>query len=309
MKTLRRLGQGLISLFVVSVVIWLMMALAPGDPAMRILLARGIREPSPEQVAATQAELGLDLPMVQQYWKWISGLPTANFGDSWTTGRPIATEFLDRLPATLILTLVALLLAIGLTLLLGIPAALWANQWPDRTSRVLSLIALAAPSFLIGVLLMEVITVRMGLGRVLADGTWGTVFLPALTLALGPAAAWSRLLRTSLLETASAPFLAVAKGRGANTRYLLTTHLLPHSAPPMLTVVGLSTAALLGGAPVVETVFTWPGVGLYVVKAIEVRDLPVVADTTMFAVVVYILVSFLTDLILERIEPNWDPEK
>ncbi|PIE19654.1 MAG: hypothetical protein CSA64_05125 [Arachnia propionica] len=90
---------------------------------------------------------------------------------------------------------------------------------------------------------------------------------------------------------------------------MLTTHLLPHSAPPMLTVVGLSAAALLGGAPVVETVFTWPGVGLYVVQAIEKRDLPVVAGTTMFAVVVYIAVSFLTDMILERIEPNWDPDK
>ncbi len=285
------------------------MTLAPGDPAMRILLARGIREPSPEQVGAARAELGLDAPAIEQYWNWLRGLPMADFGASWSSGRPISAEFLDRLPATLMLTFVALVLAIALTLLLGVPAALWANGWPDRVSRVVSLTALAAPSFLIGILLIEVITLRLGLGRVLADGTWGTVFLPAVTLALGPAAAWSRLLRTSLLETTSAPFLAVAKGRGAKTSYLLKTHLLPHSVPPMLTVVGLSAAALLGGATVVETVFTWPGVGLYVVQAIETRDLPVVAGTTMFAVVIYIVVSFITDTILQRIQPNWDPDR
>lgn len=270
---------------------------------MRILQARGVQEPSVEQVAALRAELGLDLPMGVQYINWMIGLAHADLGVSWSSGRPIDTEFLSKLPATVLLTVVALGLAVVLTMAMGIPAGLWAGRWPDSTVRGIALVSLSMPSFLIGVVLIEVITLRLGLGRVLADGTPRTVFLPALTLALGPAAAWSRLLRTSMLETRSAPFLAVARGRGAATDYLLKEHMLPHAAPPMLTVIGLGTAALLGGAPVVETVFTWPGVGLYTVQAIENRDLPVVAAITVFAVAVYMVISSLTDISLRIIDP------
>lgn len=303
MYALRRLGQALVSLLVVSAAIWALMAFTPGDPAIRILHARGVMDPTAEQVSTLRAELGLDRPHIVRYMEWMTGLFRGDLGPSWATGRPISDEFLTRLPATVLLTVIALVIALVLTTALGIPAALWASRWPDKLSRSLALVALALPSFLIGVVLMEVVTLRLGLGRVLADGTIGTVFLPALTLALGPAAAWSRLLRTSLLETRGAPFLGVARGRGASRAHLLTQHLLPHAVPPLLTVVGLSAAALLGGAPVVETVFTWPGVGLYVVRAIESRDLPVVAATALFAVVVYIVTSLVTDLLLARIDP------
>mgnify|MGYP000845829285 FL=1 len=304
MYALRRLEQGLLSLLVVSIAIWSLMAFTPGDPALRILQARGILEPTAEQVELLRAELGLDRPLILRYLDWMTGLVRGDLGPSWATGRPISDEFLSRLPATVLLTVVALLLALALTMVLGIPAALWASRWPDTLSRGFALVALSLPSFLIGVVLVEVITLRLGLGRVLADGTIATVFLPALTLALGPAATWSRLLRTGLLETRNAPFLSVARGRGASRNYLLTRHLLPHAAPPMLTVIGLSAAALLGGAPVVETVFTWPGVGLYVVKAIDTRDLPVIAATALFAVVVYLVTSLVTDLLLVRIDPS-----
>ncbi len=304
MLVLQRLGQGIVSLLVASAGVWALMAYAPGDPATRILLARGVTEPAPEQVAALRAELGLDRPPVVRYLDWMHGLARGDLGLSWTTGRPISDEFLGRLPATGLLTVVALLLAMALTVALGVPAAVWASRWPDRVARGAAVVVLAAPSFLVGVLLIEVVTLRLGLGRVLADGTARTVLLPALTLALGPAASWSRLLRTSLLETRAAPYLAVAAGRGATTGYLVTRHLLPHAAPPMLTVIGLSAAALLGGAPVVETVFTWPGVGLYTVQAIETRDLPVVAATAIFAVVAYLPVSFVTDVALIVVDPR-----
>lgn len=304
MGALRRLGQSLVSLVSVSAVIWVLMGLAPGDPAMRILSARGVKEPSPEQVAALRAELGLDRSAFVQYLDWVKGLAHGDLGTSWSSGRPIADEFFDKLPATLLLTAVALIMALAIMTVLGLPSALWSSSWPDTLSRSAAVLALSLPSFLIGVVLIEVVTLRMGLGRVLADGTMRTVGPPALTLALGPAASWSRLLRTSLLETRAAPFLAVARGRGATTGYLLTRHLLPHSAPAMLTVIGLSAAALLGGAPVVETVFTWPGVGLYTVQAIENRDLPVVAATTVYAVFVYMTVNFCTDSLLAVIDPT-----
>ena len=122
------------SLLVVSVIIWALMALAPGDPAQRILRARGILDPAAEQVAALRAELGLDRPLPLKYLHWMTGLAQGDLGPSWATGRPIADEFLSRLPATVLLTVVALGLALALTLALGIPAALWASRWPDRLS-------------------------------------------------------------------------------------------------------------------------------------------------------------------------------
>lgn len=301
---LKRLGQAIITLFIVSLMIWSLMALVPGDPAQRILQARGILDPSPVQVAALTKELGLNQSWPVRYGSWLYHLIQGDLGISWSTGRAISAEFLHRMPATVILTLISLLIAIMLSVILGIPAAIWNDRLPDKISRYFTLVALSAPSFLIGVVFLEVVTLRIGLGKVLADGTINTVLPPAIVLAIGPAASWSRLLRTSLLETKSDTFLAVAKGRGATTWFLLTRHLLPHSVPPLLTVIGLSAAALLGGAPVVETVFSWPGIGLYTVQAIENRDLPVVAAATLFAVSLYIIISTITDLILVKLDPR-----
>lgn len=304
MHIVTRLGQAVLSLLAASLLVWAMMAAAPGDPALRVLHARGILEPDPAQVAATRTELGLDRPVALRYMSWLGDAARGDLGPSWTTGKPVATEFFTRLPATAILTVAAMTLALALTLALGIPSALFANRLPDRVCRLISLGLLSLPGFVLGVAILDVVTLRLGLGRVLADGTWGTVLLPALTLAVASAASWGRILRASLLETSSAAFLDVARARGASGRYGLTRHLLPHAAPALLTVLALGTAAMLGGAPIVETVFSWPGVGRYAVQAIEGRDLPVVAGFTMLAVTTYVVVSLTTDLAHRWIDPR-----
>lgn len=301
---LHRLGQAAVTLAAAGMIVFGMLAVTPGDPARRVLEARGVTEPSPAAVAAVRAELRLDDPVVVRFGRWAADAARGDLGVSWRTGRPVADEFATRLPATLRLAAAALVLAVGMALLLGTAAAAAPGRWPDVLARGIALAMLVVPSFVLGVVLLDVVVVRAGLGRVIADGTWSTVFLPALTLALSSAATWSRVLRTSLLEAGSSTHLLVSTARGASRRRVLVVHQLPNAAPPFLTLVGLGTAALIGGAPIVESVFTWPGVGRYTVEAINARDMPVVVGFTLIAVVAYVAASLVVDLVCAAIDPR-----
>ncbi|WP_218604573.1 ABC transporter permease [Pseudonocardia abyssalis] len=301
---LTRLVQALVTLAGAGALVFGMLAVTPGDPARRVLEARGVTEPSPPAIAAVRAELRLDDPLPLRFLRWAADAATGDLGISWSTGQPVAAEFAERLPATLRLTGAALALAVALALVLGAVAAAAPGRWPDVVSRVVALGMLVVPSFVLGVLVLDVLVVGAGLGRVIADGTWATVFLPALTLALASGATWSRVLRTGLLEARSASYLRVSTARGATPWQRLRVHELPNAAAPFLTVVGLGTAALIGGAPIVESVFTWPGVGRYTVEAIDARDMPVVVGFTLVAVVVYVVTSLVVDLVCTLIDPR-----
>lgn len=304
---LHRVGQALISAGGGAVIVFALLVAAPGNPARRVLTARGIQEPSPAQVAAVRAELRLDDPLPQRFWEWFGALLRGDLGVSWRTGRPVTEEFLQRLPATAILTVAALGLAVALSAGLGLLAATRPGGWPDHLARVLSVAVLVVPGFMLGVVLLDLVVVRLGWGRVIADGTWSTVFLPALVLALGATATWSRVLRAGLLQARGQPFLRVSRARGAGPVRRLFGHELPNALPPYLTMIGLGSAALLGGAPVIETVFTWPGVGRFTVEAITARDMPVVTGFTIVAVLVYVVVSLLVDLLSVWLDPRLRP--
>ncbi|SDG88121.1 ABC transporter permease [Pseudonocardia oroxyli] len=304
MLVLRRLGQALVTLAGAGVLVFAMLAATPGDPARRVLEARGVTEPGPPAVAAVRAELGLDDPLLVRFGSWAADAARGDLGTSWRTGRPVSDEFAARLPATLRLTTAALALAVTAALLLGATAALGAGRWPDVLARGIALAVLVVPGFVVGIVVLDLVVVRAGLGRVIADGTWATVFLPALTLALGSIATWSRVLRTSLLEAGSAAHLRVSAARGASPRRRLLVHQLPHAAAPFLTMVGLGTAALIGGAPIVESVFTWPGIGRYTVEAINARDMPVVVGFTLVAVLTYVLAGLVVDLLCAAVDPR-----
>ncbi|MEQ3553396.1 ABC transporter permease [Pseudonocardia nematodicida] len=301
---LRRLAQALLTLAGAAALVFGMLAVTPGDPAQRVLQARGITEPTPVAVAAVRDELRLDDPVPIRFGRWAADAARGDLGVSWRTGRPVADEFTDRLPATLRLTVAALGIAVGASVLLGTTAALGAGRWPDTLSRVVALGLLVVPGFVLGVVLLDLLVVRAGLGRVIADGSWATVFLPALVLATGSVPVWSRVLRTGLLETGSAPYLRVAEARGAGRIRLLLVHRLPNALAPFLTMIGLGTAALIGGAAVVESVFTWPGVGRFTVEAINARDMPVIVGFTLVAVVAYVLASLVIDLVCAWIDPR-----
>lgn len=301
---IRRLTQALVSLWVASVLVWSMLLFTPGDPALRVLAAKHITDPTPEQVAEQQERMGLDQSPVERYFDWLSGALRGDLGESWSSGRPVADELASRLPATVILTVAALGLAVTSALALGCLAGYAPRRWPDAVVRAVVLVAAAVPSFVVATLLLDVVVVRWGWFQVVTDGSWSTVLLPAVTLAPAPAAAWARLLRAGILEARRAPYLQVAEARGASPMRLIGYHALPNALVPFLTIVGTGTASLLGGAPVVETIFTWPGVGRYAVEAITARDLPVVQGFTLLAVAAYVAVSMVVDVVAAAIDPR-----
>ncbi len=301
---LRRLGQALATLLFASVLIWSLVLLTPGDPARRVLHARGVENPPASQVAAVHRELGLDRPAYERYVSWLGHAVQGDFGPSWKSNRPVSDELFSRLPATLTLLAAALPLAIGLSVLLGALAGSRPRRWPDASVRAVTVVLAVVPSFLLATVIIKVVVVRWGAFRVVTDGSWATVLPPALTLAVGAVAVWTRLLRSGLLAARAAPYLEVARARGASPLRRLTRHALPNTLIPFLTVIAVEVASLLAGAPVVESVFTWPGVGRYAVAAIQARDVPVVQGFTVLAVLAYVLVSMLVDLLAMVLDPR-----
>lgn len=300
----KRLAQAIGTLLGGAVITFVMLTASPGDPARRILTARGQQSITDEQVLQERHRLGLDDPVPVRLWHYVVDLARGDLGDSWGTGRPVAEEIGSRLPATLCLALAALAFAIGLSLLLGLAAAWGAGRLPDRVARLISLVLLVVPSFLVGVAILDLLVVRLGRGQVIADGTWRTVLLPALTLGLASAASWSRVLRTTLLDAGSAPFLAVSGARGSTGARRLLVHQIPNALPPYVTIVGIEVAVLLGGAPTVESVYSWPGVGRFTVQAVEGRDMPVVVGFAMLAITLFVMSSLLVDVVNAAIDPR-----
>ncbi|MEU8896192.1 ABC transporter permease [Nocardia sp. NPDC048505] len=293
----RRAVEALLTLLGASVLIWALLPLAPGDPARMILVAQGVPEPTPEQIGALERELHLDRPVLTQYAHWLWGVLRGDFGLSFGSGRPVSGEFAERLPATLLLAAAALLLALLLSVTLGVLAARYPRRWPDHGTRWVALVFASVPGFVVALVLIQVLVVGLGWGKAALDGTWRQVWLPAVCLAVGLSDSWSRLLRATLLEFLESPTAAVLRARGASRWRILWRHGLPNSAVPSLHAFAVGLAVLLGGATVVETVFTWPGLGSYVVEAVKTRDLPVIQAFTVFATASYVLTSLLADLL------------
>ena len=304
---LRRFAQAAMTLFLASVLVWSLQVLVPGNPAQRILIEAGISNPTNAEIAQETQQIGLAGPPWSRYVTWLWRALHGDLGQSWLTGRPVTAELGDRLPATARLAIAALALAIIVSLTLAIASALGPGRLPDHVSRIASILMISVPSFVIAVVLLDIVVIDLKLGSVITDGTWGTVLLPAACLALAPAAIWSRILRASLLEARSAAYLHVSAARGATRTRQMIVHALPNALVPFLNVVGIGTAGLLAGAPVVETVFNWPGVGRYTVIAIDARDVPVVQGYTLLAVFVYVVVSLVVDVVVRVIDPRLRP--
>lgn len=292
----RRLVEALITLLGASVLIWALLPLAPGSPARLVLMAQGVQEPTPAQIAGLEDRLGLDGPLPLQYLRWLSSALRGDFGLSFTTGRPVSTELAVRLPPSLILAAAALLLALVLTVVLAVLGAQFHRRWPDHVVRVITLVAASLPGFVIALILVQVVVLGFGWGKVALDGTWAQVWLPAVSLAVGLADGWSRLLRANLVDFFATDTAEVLTARGARRWRVLWRHGLPNSAVPSLHAIAIGVATLIGGAVVVETVFAWPGLGAYVVESVKHRDMPVIQAYTMLATLAYVLTSLVADL-------------
>lgn len=300
-RVLGRLGQAGLTLIAAAVIVWALQVLTPADPARQLLIARGLADPAAAEVAALRAELGLDQPAFERFGRWLAAILRGDLGTSWNTGRPVAAEIGSRLPATVRLCLTAL----GLAAVLGVPAALLAARWRgqpvDYGVRFVIFAAASVPSYVIGTVLLDGVVVGWGLGTVLADGSWRASLLPAVPLAIAIAATWARVFRASLVEASSSTVIDVALARGSRFGRALFVHAVPPATPALLTAVAMSVGGLLAGAAVVETVFTWPGIGRYLIESIIARDVPAVQILILFGVVAFLASSLVVDALIALI--------
>jgi peptide/nickel transport system permease protein len=296
-----RLGLGALSLFVVSVVVFGAVDLLPGDVAEEILG----QNRTPEAVAAIRRDLGLDRPLVARYLGWIGGALAGDFGNSLASGRPISELIGVRLANTLLLAGFAALIAVPLSLALGIVAALYRGRAVDRAISASSLTAISIPEFFIGYLLIFALAVELRLLPPLAavsiDMPLGErlyrMVLPALTLTLGVSAHMMRMTRAAIVNLMASPYIEMARLKGIRPRRIVLRHALPNALAPIINVVALNLAYLVVGVVVVEVVFAYPGLGQLLVDSVSKRDVTVVQAASLIFAATYILLNLAADLL------------
>lgn len=295
----QRLLQLITTVVIASSAVFLLLHLS-GDPVAGFLPPGT----SPAQRAATRHAVGLDRPIVVQYLTTIGDALTGHFADSWRAQAPALDVVLERLPATLVLALSAVVVASIAGGIAGVAGARFYRTWLDRALTVLEIGALAVPAFWLGTLLILFFAVRLSLLPSSGSSGWRGLVLPVLTLSAYPAAIIARLLRAELLSVRNQAFLRTAEGKGLSDWAVLLRHALPNALLPTLAYVGLQLSFLFGGTIIVESVFAYPGVGRLALQAATDRDIPVVQA---FVVVVAVLVSvanFGVDLIAIAIDPR-----
>lgn len=299
-----QLVQAGLTLLGASVVVWMLAAVSPVDPAQRVLASRGVRAPSAEQLAAVRTELGLDSNVVERWVEWTVGVFRGDLGTSYISGRPVTTEIMERLGATFVLAATALCLILVAASVLGLGSAAIRGGSTDLAVRMLTICCAAVPSFIFALVFIQIFVIRMGIGVALTDGSLAQVILPATCVAISAVAIPTRVLRGSLLEGLDQRYALVARGRGGGRLYVLLRHALPNATIPFLHAMALTAAWMIGGTVVVEAVFNWPGVGSFLVQSIQMGDLPVIQAIVLLATASYIAASLVADLVTTVVDPR-----
>jgi peptide/nickel transport system permease protein len=296
----RRLLLAVPTLAGVLVVVFLLLYVAPGDPVMAMVGERA----DPQTIARLRAELRLDDPLAVQFIHYAGGVLRGDLGRSYITGRPILSDLLERFPKTLQLAGAAMLLAAVCGITLGVLAARRPGGWTDRLSLAVAYLGISFPVYWIGLLLILVFAVML---RWLPPSGYGRpahLVLPALALGMRSIAFLARVTRSAMLEALGSDYARTARAKGVAERVVVVRHALRNALIPVITVLGLDFGAYLTGSILTETIFSWPGLGRYVVNAIARRDLPGVQGAVLFMSVVFVLVNLITDLAYAKADPR-----
>lgn len=305
---LKRLLASLPIVIGASILVFGLIHLIPGDPVASML---GL-EADQETIDSLREDLGLDRPLPVQYLVWLQNAVQGDLGRSIHGQQGVLSLVVQKLPATVELTFVALLISLVIAIPTGIVAAIYRNTWLDYLSTLIALFGVSVPSFWLGISLILLVSLRWGL---LPPGGYVPfteapltnlryVVLPALSLGAGLAGIVARMTRASMLEVLSKDYIRVSRAKGLPNRVVVVKHALKNALIPIITVVGLQLGTLLGGAVVIETVFAWPGVGKLVVDAILGRDFPVVQGVTLLVAMALILINLLVDLAYVAVDPR-----
>ncbi len=294
----------------ISVLVFLVMALIPGDPAQAILGPYA----TPENLARLRDELGLDKPMPLQFVGWLSDIVQGDFGRSYSLDRPVIDEVLERLGPTLLLAGTALVLGAVFGLAIGVLTAVKQYRWQDKLLTLLVLVGISTPAFWLGLLLILVFAVWLGwfpvsgMYAVFEGGGVGDLLhhlvLPAVALAAVATAVIARLMRTSMLEVLRQDYIRIARAKGVRERRVIYRHAFKSALVSVIPVIGIQAGFVLGGAVYIETVFQWPGIGRMLVEAISTRDVLLVQGGVLVVAGAYVLINLITDLVQYALDPR-----
>ena len=289
-----------------------LMYLAGGDAVTATLENQGVAV-SQEIIDSKKHELGLDKPFIEQYGTWLVGLMTGDMGVSYVSDKEVFATFTSKLPATIVLTIVSVLLTIVISVPLGILAAVKQNRFTDYLIRVLSFIGNSLPNFFVALLLILVFSVCLGWFPVVSSSIGKTglaslsiqgTILPAFTLAIAMSSKYTRQIRATVLEELNKPYVIGARARGISERTILIKHVLKSCMIMIVTLLALSIGDLLGGTAIVETIFQWDGVGKLAVDSITMRDYPLIQAYVVWMAIIYVMVNLVADLVYHRLDPR-----
>ncbi|SEG59967.1 glutathione transport system permease protein [Paenibacillus sp. UNC499MF] len=287
-------------LFVVSVLVFMFIHLIPGDPAR---LVAG-KEATLEEINGIRAQLGLDLPLWQQYFNYMGKLMHGDLGSSLRSGLPVSDMLMSRLTPTLILTFLSLGWALILGLLIGTISAVNRNRWPDYVGMLTAISGISIPGFWLGLVLIQIFSVQLGWFPTGGVDSWKSYFLPSLTLGAGIMSMLARFSRSSMLETMREDYIRTGRSKGLREFTVVGRHALRNSLIQVVTVAGLQFGFLLGGSVMVETVFSIPGLGRLLVDSISFRDYTVIQALLLLFATQFILINLIVDMLYGVLNPK-----
>lgn len=303
-QLVKRFLQILLVLFGISFLTFGLTYLSPGDPA-EIMLTECGNLPTPELLAQTRAELGLDKPFLVQYGTWLKGVLTGNMGISYSMKVPVVDKLVSCFWPTLKMALMSLLMMVVISVPLGILSAIHQNKPIDYIVRALTFFGVSVPNFWLGLIFLSIFGVQLRWVNVSGGSTdLKSLILPSLTLAIAMSAKYTRQVRTAFLDELHQDYVMGARMRGIKERDILWKHVLLNAMLPLVTLLGLSLGSLLGGTAVVEIIYNWPGMGSMAVKAISCRDYPLVQGYVLWIAILYMVINLIVDLSYNRLDPR-----
>lgn len=300
-----RLGQMVLVLLGISFITFCLVMLAPGDPVRQMIAGNEDIAVSQLEIDALRHELGLDKPFIFQYLDWLGRVLQGNFGFSFMMRKPVADALLDALPATIILALASSVFMLVFSIPLGIYTAVKQNTWSDYLVRGLTFAGVSVPNFWMGLMLLWVFALKFNIFPIIGgEVSIENLILPMTTLGIVMTSKYTRQVRATVLEELRQDYVMGARARGLSESHILWREVLPNALLPLVTLLGLAFGSLLGGAAVVEIVFSWPGLGYTVVQAITYRDFQTVQAIVLWIAFMYMLINLIVDISYKRLDPR-----
>ena len=304
-QILMRLGQMVLVLLGISFITFCLVMLAPGDPVRQMIAGNEDIVVSQLEIDALRHELGLDKPFIFQYLDWLGRVLQGNFGFSFMMRKPVLDALLDALPATVILALASSVFMLVFSIPLGIYTAVKQNTWSDYLVRGLTFAGVSVPNFWMGLMLLWVFALKFNIFPIIGgEVSIENLILPMTTLGIVMTSKYTRQVRATVLEELRQDYVMGARARGLSESHILWREVLPNALLPLVTLLGLAFGSLLGGAAVVEIVFSWPGLGYTVVQAITYRDFQTVQAIVLWIAFMYMLINLIVDISYNRLDPR-----